>query len=99
MYEIYICASSVQVGGGEVPAVADRWQWDLEYGRQFLQGTHPTAFRRLEKLPDNFPVRDEDVKAILGRKVCLDEEIEVYRIKVMMVIIKMTERVLLMIEI
>ena len=65
------------MGGGSIPAVAERWMWDREFGRQFLQGAHPTAFRQLTRLPANFPVKDEDVQGVLGRGVTLQKEINV----------------------
>eukprot|EP00118_Oscarella_pearsei_P020634 m.224919 g.224919 ORF g.224919 m.224919 type:complete len:1044 (+) comp40007_c1_seq1:153-3284(+) len=69
------------VGQNKVPDVAERWQSDKEFGRQFLQGHHPTSIRRVDgKLPDNFPLKEERVQTVLGRKVTLQEEIDAGRI-------------------
>ena len=72
-HELKLCSAQV----GDVPTVADRWQSDHEFGRQFLQGTHPTVIRRITKLPENFPVKDQDVRGVLGRGVTLEEALEV----------------------
>jgi arachidonate 5-lipoxygenase len=69
-----------KVGVGDVPAVADRWQSDYEFGRQFLQGCHPTVFTRITKLPENFPLKDQDVQGVLGRGVTLDDELDAGRV-------------------
>ena len=50
---------------------------DREFGRQFLQGAHPTFFSQISELPENFQVKDEDVAGVLGRGVTLQQEMKV----------------------
>eukprot|EP00118_Oscarella_pearsei_P019847 m.213385 g.213385 ORF g.213385 m.213385 type:complete len:702 (+) comp39785_c0_seq1:3-2108(+) len=65
------------VGDDKVPAVSHNWQTDREFGRQFLQGVHPTMLRRVEnKLPAKFPVTDHLVRGSLGHGVTLQQAID-----------------------
>ncbi|XP_062505950.1 allene oxide synthase-lipoxygenase protein-like isoform X2 [Corticium candelabrum] len=65
-----------RVGVGKVPAVADRWRSDREFGRQFLQGTHPNVFKQITELPDKFPLQEKDAAAVLGRGVTLQDALQ-----------------------
>ena len=56
---------------------AARWTTDVEFGRQMLNGVNPVVIKRCTKLPNNFPVTNEMVKASLNRGKSLDEEMEV----------------------
>ena len=42
------------------------WDSDGEFGRQILNGAHPSVVRRVRTIPDNFPVTDEMVVGLLG---------------------------------
>lgn len=60
-----------------VRMVAKLWKSDLEFGRQFLNGVHPTRLRRLTALPGNLPLTEDMVKVFLDRGLTLEEEIQV----------------------
>ena len=58
-------------------AEGDKWMEDRIFGMQFLNGCNPGIIRRCNKLPENFPVTDDDVSAQLSRGLKLQQEIEV----------------------
>ncbi len=49
-------------------------QDDLDFGRCFLTGSNPMILKRCERIPDNFPVRDDQVRSLLDRGKSLQEE-------------------------
>lgn len=53
-----------------------KWKTDEEFGRQMLNGPNPICIRKMEKLPTNFPVTDDDIKGLLRRGLSLQQEIE-----------------------
>ena len=58
----------------------DKWKKDEEFGRQILNGTNPVHIKRCRKLPSNFPVTNNHVKAlcvsVCNRGKTLEEEME-----------------------
>ncbi|MEM8780657.1 MAG: lipoxygenase, partial [Cyanobacteria bacterium P01_G01_bin.49] len=62
------------------PLIADRWQEDIEFGNQFLQGLNPVLIRKcqLEDLKSDgiFPVTDEHLKPRLGENFSLASALE-----------------------
>ncbi|XP_078679810.1 allene oxide synthase-lipoxygenase protein-like isoform X2 [Branchiostoma floridae x Branchiostoma belcheri] len=44
------------------PACIEDWASDAEFGRQFLQGVHPSVLQRCDKVPPYFPVPEEAVR-------------------------------------
>ncbi len=61
-----------------IKKVATVWEEDTEFGRQFLNGVHPTRIRRCDKLPAHFLVNDKTVGEFLDRGKSLSEEMKVY---------------------
>ena len=55
----------------------NRWQYDVEFGRQMLNGVNPYIIKKCTKLPANFPVTNELVGPFLARGLSLEQEIEV----------------------
>ncbi|KAL0979676.1 hypothetical protein UPYG_G00188110 [Umbra pygmaea] len=55
--------------------VEKHWKEDTFFGYQYLNGINPMMIRRCDKLPKNFRVTEEMVKASLRRKCSLKEEI------------------------
>ena len=53
----------------------DEWDSDAELGRQMLNGMNPTGIRRIKKIPENFPVKQEQVADIMRRGLSLEEEV------------------------
>ena len=54
-----------------------RWQYDVEFGRQMLNGVNPYIIEKCTKLPANFPVTHELVGPFLTRGLTLEQEMEV----------------------
>lgn len=58
------------------PLIADLWEEDVEFGRQFLQGLNPVLMRKCKAediAPDSkFPVTEEHLKAYLGDNFSLE---------------------------
>ena len=56
----------------------DKWleDWDKEeeFGRQTMNGLNPVMIERIRKIPENFPVTDEQVAGLLKRNLSLEEE-------------------------
>ncbi len=48
------------------PGVAQNYQTDESFGEQRLSGANPLSMRRLEELPEGFPVTDAHLQAVLG---------------------------------
>ena len=55
----------------------NRWQYDVEFGRQMLNGVNPYIIKKCTKLPANFPVTDELVGQFLTRGLNLEQEMVV----------------------
>ena len=49
-----------------LPSVCVRYNSDEEFGRQRLDGVNPFLLRRCDIIPDNFPVKQETVAALLA---------------------------------
>ena len=80
------CADSIHdyeewakhLGHPEVPVyVASRWEMDVEFGRQMLNGVNPVVIQKCTSLPPNFPVTNVMVKGFLNRGLTLEEEMNV----------------------
>ncbi|XP_046901366.1 polyunsaturated fatty acid lipoxygenase ALOX15B-like [Hypomesus transpacificus] len=56
--------------------VQQHWREDEFFGYQFLNGVNPTIIRRCSKLPENFPVTDDMVRASLRGASSLTDEIK-----------------------
>ena len=70
------------LGHPEVPIyVAARWEMDVEFGRQMLNGVNPVVIEKCTSLPPNFHVTNEMVKGFLNRGRTLEQEMEVGEIK------------------
>ena len=50
----------------------DAWKEDHEFGRQRLQGLHPTVLEVCKSIPEGFNVTDDDVKGALNGKSLAD---------------------------
>ena len=61
----------------DIPHAAEYWRDDVWFGAQFLNGSNPEVIRRCEKLPDNFPVKNEMVDKLLDRGYNLNKAIKV----------------------
>uniref|UniRef100_A0A6Q2WZP5 Arachidonate 15-lipoxygenase type B n=1 Tax=Esox lucius TaxID=8010 RepID=A0A6Q2WZP5_ESOLU len=55
--------------------IEKNWKKDEFFGYQFLNGINPMMINRCTKLPDNFPVTEDMVKASLSEK-SLEEEMQ-----------------------
>ena len=66
---------------GGVPKIVqgDRWMTDSVFGSMFLNGCNPNVIERCQKLPSNFPVKEEMVKNVLDRGLTLEQELKVKR--------------------
>ena len=70
------------LGHPQVPVyVAARWEMDVEFGRQMLNGVNPVVIEKCTSLPPNFHVTNEMVKGFLNRGHTLEQEMEVGEIK------------------
>ena len=62
------------------PLIADLWEEDIEFGRQFLQGLNPVLLRKCKaediSVDSNFPVTDEQLKPYLGDNFSLQASLE-----------------------
>lgn len=52
--------------GIEMPPVAERWKDDYEFARQAVQGVSPVNIELLTALPNDFPLKDDDVRGLLS---------------------------------
>ena len=52
----------------------DRWESDVEFGRQTMNGASPVMIKRIKQIPEKFPVTDEDVHSLLRRGLTLEQE-------------------------
>ncbi len=67
------------LGGAEIQVYKlSRWQTDVEFGRQMLNGVNPVVICKCTALPPNFPVTNDMVKGLLNRGHNLKEEMEVF---------------------
>ncbi len=53
------------------------WNTDEEFGRSLLNGINPVVIEKCTSLPENFPVKNDDVNPSLNRGKSLEQEIEV----------------------
>ena len=58
---------------GGLPHAAEYWRDDVWFGSQFLNGSNPEVIRKCEKVPDNFPLKNEMVDKLLDRGYNLDK--------------------------
>ena len=66
------------LGHPEVPVyVASRWEMDVEFGRQMLNGVNPVVIQKCTSLPPTFHVTNVMVKGFLNRGLTLEQEMEV----------------------
>ncbi len=66
--------------GIEVPSVAPRWQHDLEFARQAVQGVSPIYIELINALPTGFPLKDTDVRGVLSPGVSLAQALASKRV-------------------
>ena len=67
-----------------------RWQYDVEFGRQMLNGVNPYIIEKCTKLPANFPVTHELVGPFLTRGLTLEQEMEVSSLGTFMTVLQAT---------
>ena len=63
-----------------LPDAAEYWRDDVWVGSQFLNGSNPEVIKKCEKLPENFPVKNEMVDMLLDRGYDLKKAIDVTKI-------------------
>ena len=68
----------------------NRWQYDVEFGRQMLNGVNPYIIEKCTKLPANFPVTHELVGPFLTRGLTLEQEMEVSSLGTFMTVLQVT---------
>ncbi|XP_077469159.1 polyunsaturated fatty acid 5-lipoxygenase-like [Stigmatopora argus] len=56
--------------------VMQHWKEDFMFGYQFLNGCNPVVIRKMDKIPDKFPVTDEMVAVSLERALTLEQEVK-----------------------
>ncbi|MGK3963443.1 lipoxygenase family protein [Sorangium sp. So ce118] len=66
--------------GLEVPSVAPRWQHDLEFARQAVQGVSPIHIELITALPRGFPLTDADVRGVLSPGVSVAQALASKRV-------------------
>ena len=54
----------------------DKWDDDEEFGRQTLNGMNPVMIKRIKEIPENFPVKQEDIAGSLTRGLSWDDELK-----------------------
>ncbi|XP_028416879.1 allene oxide synthase-lipoxygenase protein-like [Dendronephthya gigantea] len=59
-----------------LPDAAEYWRDDVWFGSQFLNASNPEVIRKCEKLPLNFPVKNEMVNNLLDRGYDLKKAIK-----------------------
>lgn len=58
------------------PGIARNYQTDESFGEQRLSGANPMSVRRIDKLPEGFPVKDEHLAQVLGPNHTLAQELQ-----------------------
>ncbi len=62
------------------PLIADSWEEDVEFGRQFLQGLNPVLMRKCKpediEVGSKFPVTEDHLKPYLGNNFSLKTALE-----------------------
>lgn len=48
-----------------VPRVAEDWKTDAQFAQQRFNGINPTLIKKINKLPEKFPVTDEEMTGVL----------------------------------
>lgn len=56
-------------------AITRDWRSDEEFGRQFMNGTHPNQIRKISRIPDKFRVSEADVSGVLPEGRTLASEL------------------------
>ncbi|XP_077585676.1 polyunsaturated fatty acid 5-lipoxygenase-like [Stigmatopora nigra] len=56
--------------------VMQHWKEDFMFGYQFLNGCNPVVIRKVDKIPDKFPVTDKMVAVSLERSLTLEQEVK-----------------------
>ena len=56
-------------------AITRDWRSDEEYGRQFMNGTHPNQIRKISRIPAKFRVTEADVSGVLPKGRTLASEL------------------------
>jgi arachidonate 5-lipoxygenase len=56
-------------------AITRDWRTDEEFGRQFMNGTHPNQIRKIASIPAKFHVSEADVRGVLPRGKTLASEL------------------------
>ena len=69
--------SSVLKDKKVVRKVSNIWQEDKEFGRQILNGPHPTRLRRVISLPRNFNITNETMMQFMENGKSIAQEIKV----------------------
>ena len=74
--EDYMKFSDLVTDGDDTPEDAwlEDWNLDSEFGRQTLNGNHPSSIERVRKIPKKIPLRAHHVEGFLRRGLSLDEE-------------------------
>ena len=71
----YISESKIPEGSkGDICRAVQR---DVDFGQLFLSGPNPTLIRRCTRIPENFPVTDEQLSGLLERSKKIASEAEV----------------------
>uniref|UniRef100_H2YSA1 Lipoxygenase domain-containing protein n=1 Tax=Ciona savignyi TaxID=51511 RepID=H2YSA1_CIOSA len=66
----------------KVPDFQQNWERDEEFGRQLLNGCHPTVLKKCTELPKKFPVTNKMASSQLTRGVSLEQEIKASKIPI-----------------
>lgn len=66
------------------PLIADRWENDIEFGRQFLQGLNPVLIRKCTEqdiaIDGKFPVTEDHLKSCLGENFSLNSALQNHKL-------------------
>lgn len=62
------------------PGIAQNYRTDESFGEQRLSGVNPMSVRRIDELPEDFPVTNEHLEQVLGSRHTLVQELQEKRL-------------------